>query len=640
MPTFCFSVLLMFVTTAVELSNWVFVFSSLILFWRFLYEKMNIKKITPKQSVLPALALFVVVYFSYSTLIGQDPAVTLLFGLASIAILNLETERDFLFICLLCFIILALKSLFSVELYHALPTLVSFLGIFSCLILSRKISKFRLMAKTLVLAMPLFLVLFTFFPRWVIFKSNQSSRKIGISGFNEELNPGYLSQVVLSNKTVFRAEFINAHMSTEDLYWSGAVLNLSEGLTWRKSKTAAPTDIDWGKNSVLYKMTFEPQPNKNLFLLDVPREAPKSNLAVHSLNGVQYVLNEVTNKNFQLQAVSVTDSNQILNSGDKEKYLQFKKLPIKSEELIKNIKSNNITPIQRLSALKDFFSNQKFQYTLTPDDFDQNMDRFLFESKKGYCEHFAAAFATLSRALDIPARVVVGYQGGQYNELGNYWKISQRDAHAWVEIALNGNWKREDPTALVSPLRLSLGGEAFFDLTEEEQLMYSKMKYLRNFKEKNQVLDAIFRWADNVNYNWTIFLLNYDMAFQFKILSLVNVKSVLLSLFIIVGLFITYYFFKKYKFRKYKFDHIRDLVNEIMIWAQSHSQIFEKNQQRGPVQNLILLSKHQEESSSFFKQCAEEYEQVVYNQSVATKPVKLLRKEWQQVKKKLTTRPL
>ncbi|MCB1568650.1 MAG: transglutaminase domain-containing protein, partial [Xanthomonadales bacterium] len=87
-----------------------------------------------------------------------------------------------------------------------------------------------------------------------------------------------------------------------------------------------------------------------------------------------------------------------------------------------------------------------------------SVDDFLFGTQEGYCEHFASAFAVMMRDAGIPTRVVTGYQGGQYNQVGDYWLIRNSDAHAWTEVWLEGRgWVRIDPTASVAPERIREG---------------------------------------------------------------------------------------------------------------------------------------------------------------------------------------
>jgi len=122
------------------------------------------------------------------------------------------------------------------------------------------------------------------------------------------------------------------------------------------------------------------------------------------------------------------------------------------------------------------FSRQEFYYTLTPPRLsDDSVDEFLFETKRGFCGHYASAFAILMRAAGIPARVVTGYQGGTFNRFANYWIVRQSDAHAWDEIWIDGHgWLRIDPTSVIAPSRVEhgLNGTVSADNASESRWQY------------------------------------------------------------------------------------------------------------------------------------------------------------------------
>jgi transglutaminase-like putative cysteine protease len=97
-----------------------------------------------------------------------------------------------------------------------------------------------------------------------------------------------------------------------------------------------------------------------------------------------------------------------------------------------------------------------FGYTLASSLAGRNaVDQFLFVDKRGYCEQFSSSFVVLMRAAGIPARVVGGYAGAEFNPVGEYWIVRRSDAHAWAEVWSDGRgWVRVDPTAAVAPERV------------------------------------------------------------------------------------------------------------------------------------------------------------------------------------------
>src|SRR5690606_17935119 len=128
---------------------------------------------------------------------------------------------------------------------------------------------------------------------------------------------------------------------------------------------------------------------------------------------------------------------------------------------------------------------------------------------------FAGAYATLARALGIPARVVVGYQGGIYNPMGGFWKVGQKDAHAWVEGVQDGAWTRIDPTGGSVPLRLMMGAEAFFELSEADQRAFARSPQWRPPVKETWVWTRdISFWLEDLNYRWSYFLMEFDKTAQ------------------------------------------------------------------------------------------------------------------------------
>jgi hypothetical protein len=144
-----------------------------------------------------------------------------------------------------------------------------------------------------------------------------------------------------------------------------------------------------------------------------------------------------------------------------------------------------------------------------------DLEAFLFYRKRGFCEHYAGSYATLARALGIPARVVIGYQGGRYNPVGEFWRISQRDAHAWVEIFHDKKWQRIDPTEWVAPLRMIIGADEFFDLSETEQRAFARdINWRPTNSDQSLLWDRLTFLADDLNYRWTYFLVEFDRTAQ------------------------------------------------------------------------------------------------------------------------------
>ena len=186
-----------------------------------------------------------------------------------------------------------------------------------------------------------------------------------------------------------------------------------------------------------------------------------------------------------------------------------------------------------------FFESTPFEYTLTPSVLGpNNVDEFLFSTRQGYCEHFAGSFVFLMRAAGVPARIVLGYQGGEFNKRDNYLLVHQSDAHAWAEVWVKGQgWVRVDPTATVAPSRIRLGAEAV--LKSQSGYLKDSFISLRRFEWATRL--RLF--VDNINYAWARWVLNFDSdtqaSFLRGILGEINPQRMFIAIMLAGGIPLT-----------------------------------------------------------------------------------------------------
>ncbi|MEJ2095764.1 MAG: transglutaminaseTgpA domain-containing protein [Deltaproteobacteria bacterium] len=319
----------------------------------------------------------------------------------------------------------------------------------------------RLSAIILAQAIPFMIILFVFFPRseGTFFSASRSGQ--GSTGFSDSLAPGSVSTLVKSNSIAFRAEFKGDIPAAENLYWRGLVLWDFDGRTWRKGRHYLNTLYRFsGRNRVDYDIFLEP--HRKRYLLAI---------------GLEQALAIPETGNPQSRALAAHWRAQF-----------------DSEESI----------IKQAIA---YFQANPFQYTLNPPLLSSNpVDAFLFETRKGYCEHYASAFAFLMRAAGIPARIVVGYLGGERNPYGNYLIVRQYQAHAWTEVFVAAKgWVRVDPTSAVAPERVSTGVAESLIADELPQfLQRGKFAGLRLYWEKTK-----YFW-DSINLRWNAWFMEFS----------------------------------------------------------------------------------------------------------------------------------
>jgi hypothetical protein len=221
------------------------------------------------------------------------------------------------------------------------------------------------------------------------------------------------------------------------------------------------------------------------------------------------------NKRLRYDAVSAPYFQLPSNQQELQANLQlpFKYNP-KTIVFAKNIQENHQGQKAQIEAVLQHFRNDNFYYTLEPPLLGRNsVDDFLFTTRQGFCEHYASAFVVLMRAMNIPARVVTGYQGGNLNKVDGFLEIRQSDAHAWAEVWWdNIGWVRVDPTAAVAPDRILRG----LNFTQKQQGFTG---FIQSALSENNLLNDIrMRWSA-MNNTWNQWVLNYSQLKQNSLLA-------------------------------------------------------------------------------------------------------------------------
>jgi len=358
-------------------------------------------------------------------------------------------------------------------------------------------------AALLALSLPLAIAAFFLFPRfpaplWGSPNGPTSSR----SGLSDDMEPGDFRELLLDGSPALRVVFDGPAPPKSAMYWRGPVMTRFDGSKWSHwdgDAFAQPAPVVETGNSVSYEVMQEPSSHRYLLALDLVTEAPEN-----SRTGYSHTLyTRPSDKLHRFRAVSAT--RYVLEPElDAEKRRHSTATPRESNprtrQLVSQWRTENPEPEALIQRALTLF-NQQFSYSLAPPTLagSHRIDDFLFNTKIGYCEHFASAFATMMRMANVPARVVTGYQGGEWNPIGNYWLVRQSDAHAWTEVWLQGRgWVRVDPTAAIAPERIEQGLGA---------LGYESSVLMRYGRPLLQAVDFLRR-------GWNEFVLDFDAQRQ------------------------------------------------------------------------------------------------------------------------------
>lgn len=496
---------------------------------------------SPTQPLRLALAALIIggVFLQYHTIFGRDAGVALLVVLAGLKLLETSELRDALLLIFLGYFLIITNFLFS----QSIPTAI-YMWLVMVIITATLISlsdtnqninnrsKLRLASVLVTQAIPVMLVLFIFFPRvagpfWSLPKDAYS----GITGLSNQMQLGNIRQLIQSNQAAFRVEFKDGEIPPAwQLYWRGPVMWWTDGTTWKSShqQDAILRDLHFEINDSNayydYTIMLEPHNKRWLLALDLPATTPEIGfrnrdyqlLAKHSVRSMQrYDVRSYVD--YRTTLMSALDRRFATHIPDGYHY-QARLLGIGWRTDYPD------EPEKIVQAALDYFNQEAFRYTLSPPPLSGDViDAFLFKTRAGFCEHYAAAFTILMRAADIPARIVTGYQGGELNPMGNYLVVRQRDAHAWAEVWLDERgWVRIDPTAAVAPERVENGiDDALPDVSAfdfggswaTDSLVAQWLNQLRN------------TW-DALNYSWNQWVLGYSPERQQALMALLGLGAI------------------------------------------------------------------------------------------------------------------
>ncbi|MSQ66717.1 MAG: DUF3488 domain-containing protein [Gammaproteobacteria bacterium] len=464
-----------------------------------------------------AVLTFALIYDHYQGQLGRDAGVALLTTLLGLKLVELRTPRDFYVTCLLTYFLVATNFFFS----QAIPTALYLLGV--TVLTTAALARANtppgvsgpacgwLAVRMVAESVPLMIVCFVIFPRlpgplWGV--PTDSSQ--AITGLSDEMTIGRIARLGTSDEVAFRVDFDGVRPRARYLYWRGPVLWQTDGRTWRAGPQALsePPPVIARGTRYRYEVSLEAHGQRWLPALD----ALTSTSAVGSLGRARELISTQLVKRPVRYTVESAVDYSILEISPADRAAALALPPgahPKTRALAQSWRTRDPAPGVLIDTALALFAQDPFTYTLLPPLLKGDpIDGFLFATRAGFCEHFAAAFVVLMRAAGVPARVVTGYQGGEYNSLSDYFLVRQSDAHAWAEVYLAPRgWVRVDPTAAVAPERVSLGIGSFTERDGALRLLDDKGMAMALWRSTRQL------W-DSANYQWSRWVLGYDVERQ------------------------------------------------------------------------------------------------------------------------------
>ena len=523
---------------------------SILCIWIYLKRQQPFPKIG--TFLLTVLALGSI-YLSYQSFIGVEAGVAVLSTFLFAKSLESKNRRDLIILFNFALFVAASSFLYSQSFGMAI---VIVLCLISCLIGLYRIqtSEFeqepttqraalqqdaKHVAKFILYAIPFFLLLFIFFPRLPPLWHIPIPENKGVTGISDSMSPGDIAELSQSSALAFRIiGDVSKLPPRSELYWRALVLDEYDGQRWtssfvnqqplmRQPMDSSPVPVGWNYQylaadpSVFWIMGLEKS---------IPVERRYYNRQDWSIvprrltQRVEPIPLQWMGTQYDPQAVGqylARINSQVQRRFDPRAQQLAQRLYTQSAE----------DPRRYVQNILNWYQQNNFVYTLKPGQLGQNrIDEFLFNSRQGFCEHYASSFVMLMRYVGIPARVVTGYQGGELAPDRKSWEVRQLDAHAWTEVWLDQKWQRFDPTAMIAPQRIDGGMQNL--LSQDERVWSNNSTWT---SQNNQWMTKMRVWSDYASYQWQSKVVGYNAESQQNWLSKLGLSSVYSSIIVLLG---------------------------------------------------------------------------------------------------------
>ncbi|BAJ02377.1 transglutaminase TgpA family protein [Shewanella violacea] len=513
-----------------KLTPWTMAICGICLVWRYGIFMGKVAK--PPRFLVTSLALA-----SALTLALVTSKIGLLNGLINLLILGYSLKyiemidrRDVRIVVIVGYILIAITLLGQQSIYFSI-LLIFIATINTCVLVSlyREDVKLnetaRIGVSLIIQSLPLAALLFLVFPRlpplWMM-----PQLKTAQTGLSDEVSFGEIGRLTRSTALAFRVKFDGTPPMNHQLYWRALVLEDYDGQTWTRHESIKTLESNNLASSSMpsatgpwlnYSVIAEKSNQHWLFALDV---AFSDTLDIIQLPDYRLYSTKSLTQTFQYNVKSFTSVPMDLSLTDNVRNINLR-LPEQSNprthQLAESFATRYPNPVKRLNAMMSYFTEQAYFYTLSPPPVGpQQIDDFLLENKAGFCVHYASALTFMARASGIPARMVTGYQGGEWNKRAQYLSIYQYMAHAWVEVWLEGRgWIRLDPTSMIAPERILEGFDAYFQ-GRNSYFIDSPFSALR--LRDYPLLNELRLTLASIDFYWSVWVLGFDSSKQEQVL--------------------------------------------------------------------------------------------------------------------------
>lgn len=478
-------------------------------------------------------------FASHQTVVGHEAGVTLIVILLALKTLELRARRDAFVVFFLGFFTLLTHFFHSQSLLTAIGILIALMGLLTGLVVAHMpvgrpslAHAARLAGGMALLGAPIMLVLFMLFPRFAPLWGIPTDSALGRSGLSGQMQVGQIARLALDDSVAFRVEFAGGERPAQNaLYFRGPVLSVFDGVEWRpryspmlpETETTLPVTV--AGEGIAYRLTMEPTNRPWVLALEATPQLPAlAGQTAFTTPDLQWLTRRPLTDVVRFDAVAYPQfrhgplTRNIRLQDDLELPPGFNPRTLQWAQDLQREMGYTDQPRRYVDAVLDRLRTGGYTYTLEPGIFGRHTaDEFWFDRRQGFCEHIASSFVIVMRALDIPARVVTGYHGGERNPVDGVWTVRQSDAHAWAEVWLpDTGWTRIDPTAYVAPARTT----DLARLSPPPGVFAGALMQI----SPNLIWQVRALW-EATNNRWNQWVLNYTQSRQLDLLRRLGVSS-------------------------------------------------------------------------------------------------------------------
>lgn len=503
-----------------------------------------------RQLQIPRYVTVMLLIFSIGVIVVSAPilgqeytGLALLFVFASLKLLETRVERDAFLLMLINMLLItgALMANKTGGFVFVLMLVLFFYNIYIQLVIAQPehisadiMGNLKWIGQMALMALPFVVLLFMFFPRLEPLWNSSVAKPNAVTGLSDSMSPGQISGLAQSEALAFRVEFKSKMPRPNQLYWRGPILSEYDGKTWLQTSAryANPEKVKFDQNSaVTYALTLTGETNGWVPALDIVGNLSHDNL------GQNYTLDIIQNPfktkfkrgeftsftRYQIMEMKKLDAR--LNT-----FLPAKIYPKTREFAAEQWQKAGQNPEVFIKNILNYIRQNEYGYYLEAFPGSDDVDQFWFDIKIGYCEHYANALAVMLRSVGVPARIATGYQGGEINPVSGDFEVRQLNAHAWVEVYLDGKgWTRVDPTAAVAPQRINTG-RLQGAVQDNDQLSLTT-----RLRESNESFAKALNYLNAGRAFWDNWVANFDDSKQAELLRRLGIDKDNSSIILIFG---------------------------------------------------------------------------------------------------------